>query len=62
MLKVHPKNVAMALHYLQTMSNSNGFAWSLSIWKRRLDMLNFETNATILFWWALETRMSPNTK
>ncbi len=61
-LKVHPKNVAMVFHYLQLMNNSSGFAWSLSIQKKRSDMLALETNRIILFRRALETCVSPNTK
>lgn len=61
-LKVHPRNVAMALHCRESMQMSKTFICPLSIWKKWKDMLAPRTKVIVLSWWAIETHMSPNQK
>ena len=38
------------------------FKWTLSIRKQRSNVLDEDTKAVVLLWWACETRNSPNRK
>ena len=56
------ENIALALARRKFMEASMVFKWTLSIRKRRADVLDEDTKAVVLMWWACETRNSPNRK
>ena len=62
LLDVHPRNIALALARRKVMEASIVFKWTLSIKKRRSDVLDEDTKAVVLLWWASETQNSLNRK
>ena len=62
LLEVHPRNIALAVARRKVMEESTVFKWTLSVRKRRSDVLDEDTKAVVLLWWACETRNTPNRK
>ena len=62
LLKVHHRNVIMAVQRRATMTSGEQVMWTLSVRKRRSDATSDAVRDEVIAWWNAETRPSPNRK